>query len=59
MAAASGSEVLRHWQFGFELAGWCIGHCALPPCTHVQLIESAACAAFAKSDSGAAVSSES
>jgi hypothetical protein len=59
MAAASGSAVLRHWQAGFGFAGWCIGHWPFPPCTHVQLIESAACDAPANSDSGAAVSSES
>jgi hypothetical protein len=59
MAAASGSDVLRHWQSGFGFAGWCIGHWPLSPCTHVQLIASAECGAFAKSDSGAAVSTAS
>jgi hypothetical protein len=36
-----------------------MGHRAFSPCTHVQLIESAACGMLAKSDSGAAVSTES
>jgi len=59
MAAASGSAAFRHWQVGFGRAGWCIGHCALAPCTHVQLIGSAAWENPATSDSGTAVSNES
>jgi hypothetical protein len=59
IVAASGSVVFRHWQLDFGVAGWCIGHSALPVWTHVQLIESAACGALANSESGAAVNSES
>jgi len=59
MAAASGSEALRHWQFGFEFAGRCIGHCPFAPCTHVQLIESAAWISAAMSDSCAVSRTES
>jgi hypothetical protein len=59
IVAASGSVVFRHWQLDFGVAGWCIGHSALPVWTQVQLIGSAACGAFANSDSGAAVNTES
>jgi hypothetical protein len=59
MAAASGSAVFRHWQLGLGFAGWCIGHWAFVPCTHVQLIGSAAWESPATSDSGTAVSNES
>jgi hypothetical protein len=57
--AASGSVVFRHWQLDFDPGGWCIGHCALPVWTHVQLIESAACGAPDVSDNGAAASIDS
>jgi hypothetical protein len=57
--AASGSVVFRHWQLDAGVAGWCIGHCAVPVWTQVQLIGSAAWDAPPNSDSGAAVSTES
>ena len=57
--AAPGSVVLRHWQFGFGCAGWCIGQLAFAPCTQVQVIGSAPCDVFESSDNGAAVSTDS
>jgi hypothetical protein len=59
IVAASGSVVFRHWQVDVDAGGWCIGHCAVPVWTQVQLIGSAACEALANSDSGAAVSTDS
>jgi len=58
IAAASGSDALRHWQFGFEFAGRCIGHCPFAPCTHVQLMASAAWVPEATSDSCAVSSTD-
>jgi hypothetical protein len=59
MLAASGSAPLRHSQPDFFFAGWCIGHSALPVWMHVHVTASAACGAWAKSDSGAEVSNDS
>jgi hypothetical protein len=57
--AASGSVVFLHSQPRFCGVGWCIGHCALPVWTQVQLIDADACGLWLNSESGAAASSES
>ena len=59
MLEASGSVPLRHSQPDFFLAGWCIGHSALPVWMQVQVTASAACGAWAKSDTGVPASSDS